>query len=174
MVEYNDLAPNWRQTMEECVMADVALEGTQTHHGSRAKFLVGGLVILAAVGYLIVSSFGSSAQYFLTVAELRDKGSAVIGDDVRISGVVNGDSIKYDTQSLRLEFDIVDKLDDLSNPLHIVYVGPKPDLLQHEAQAIIEGAWQEDGVFYAHNKADSLLLKCPTRYEEDYPEQVEG
>jgi cytochrome c-type biogenesis protein CcmE len=155
-------------------MADVALEGMQTHNRSRAKFLVGGLVILLAVGYLIVSSFGSSAQYFLTVAELRDKGTAIIGDDVRISGVVNGDSIKYDTQSLRLEFDIVDKLDDLSNPLHIVYVGPKPDLLQHEAQAIIEGTWQEDGVFYAHNKADSLLLKCPTRYEEDFPEQVEG
>lgn len=155
-------------------MADVVLEGTQTHTGSRAKFLVGGLVILVAVGYLIVSSFGSSAQYFLTVAELRDKGSAIIGDDVRISGVVNGDSIKYDTKSLRLEFDIVDRLDDLSNPLHIVYVGPKPDLLQHEAQAIIEGTWQEDGVFYAHGKADSLLLKCPTRYEEDFPEQVEG
>jgi cytochrome c-type biogenesis protein CcmE len=155
-------------------MADLALEGTQTHNTSRTKFLVGGLVILVAVGYLIVSSFGSSAQYFLTVAELRGKGADIIGDDVRISGVVNGDSITFDTQSLRLEFDIVDSLDDLSNPLHVIYVGPKPDLLKHEAQAIIEGVWQEDGSFYAHNKADSLLLKCPTRYEEDYPEQIEG
>jgi cytochrome c-type biogenesis protein CcmE len=155
-------------------MAEVALEEIQTSSNSRAKFLVGGLVILLAVGYLIVSSFGSSAQYFLTVAELRAKGAAMIGDDVRISGVVNGDSIVYDAQALRLEFDVVDSLDDLSNPLHVVYIGPKPDLMQHEAQAIIEGAWQDDGVFYAHNRADSLLLKCPTRYEEDYPEQVEG
>jgi len=155
-------------------MAEVALEKIQTGSGSRAKFLVGGLVILLAVGYLIVSSFGSSAQYFLTVAELRTKGADMIGDDVRISGVVNGDSIVYDAQALRLEFDVVDSLDDLSNPLHVVYIGPKPDLMQHEAQAIIEGAWQDDGVFYAHTRADSLLLKCPTRYEEDYPEQVEG
>jgi cytochrome c-type biogenesis protein CcmE len=155
-------------------MAEVALEEIQTSSGSRTKFLVGGLVILLAVGYLIVSSFGSSAQYFLTVAELRAKGADMIGDDVRISGVVNGDSIVYDVQSLRLEFDLVDSLDNLNNPLHVVYVGPKPDLMQHEAQAIIEGAWQDDGVFYAHNRADSLLLKCPTRYEEDYPEQVEG
>jgi cytochrome c-type biogenesis protein CcmE len=155
-------------------MAEVALEEIQTSSNSRAKFLVGGLVILLAVGYLIVSSFGSSAQYFLTVAELRAKGAAMIGDDVRISGVVNGDSIVYDAQALRLEFDVVDSLDDLSNPLHVVYIGPKPDLMQHEAQAIIEGAWQDDGVFHAHNRADSLLLKCPTRYEEDYPEQTEG
>jgi cytochrome c-type biogenesis protein CcmE len=155
-------------------MAEAALEEIQTGSGSRTKFLVGGLVILLAVGYLIVSSFGSSAQYFLTVAELRAKGADVIGDDVRISGVVNGDSIVYDAQSLRLEFDVVDSLDDLRDPLHVVYIGPKPDLMQHEAQAIVEGAWQDDGVFYAHNRADSLLLKCPTRYEEDYPEQAEG
>ena len=155
-------------------MADVAVEGTQISSGSRVKFLVGGAIILLAVGYLIVSSFGSSAQYFLTVEELRTKGTDIIGDDVRISGIVNGDSISYDPQSLRLEFDIVDSLNDVSEPLHVIYVGPKPDLMQHEAQAIIEGAWQEDGVFYAHNRADSLLLKCPTRYEEDFPDQVEG
>jgi cytochrome c-type biogenesis protein CcmE len=28
----------------------------------------------------------------------------------------------------------------------------------------------EDGVFYA----DELLLKCPTKYEEAVPEQIEG
>jgi cytochrome c-type biogenesis protein CcmE len=154
-------------------MAEVALERTQTRNTSRIKFLVGGFVILLAVGYLIVSGFGT-AQYFLTVEELRAKGADIIGDDVRLSGVVDGDSITYDVESLRLEFNVVDNLDDLSNPLHVVYIGPKPDLMQHEAQAIIEGAWREDGVFYAHSRADSLLLKCPTRYEEDFPEQAEG
>lgn len=141
---------------------------------SRIKFVAGGIVILLAVGYLIVSSFGSSSQYFFTISELRDKGEEIRGDDVRISGRVIGDSIFYDAQALRLEFDVVDDLADLSNPLHIVYHGPKPDLMQHEAQAIIEGTWQNDGVFYAHDRADSLLLKCPTRYEEEYPEQIEG
>ena len=155
-------------------MAEVAVERTETGTGSRTKFLIGGLVILLAVGYLIVSSFGSSAQYFLTVAELRAKGANIVGDDVRVSGVVNGASILYDAPSLRLEFDIVDNLNNLDNPLHVVYFGPKPDLLQHGAQAIIEGTWQEDGVFHAHNRADSLLLKCPTRYEEEFPDQVDG
>ena len=155
-------------------MAEVAAERTETGASSRTKFLIGGLVILLAVGYLIVTSFGSSAQYFLTVAELRAKGANIVGDDVRVSGVVNGASIRYDAPSLRLEFDIVDNLNNLDNPLHVVYFGPKPDLLQHEAQAIIEGTWQEDGVFHAHNRADSLLLKCPTRYEEEFPDQVDG
>jgi len=155
-------------------MAEAVLEGTQTRNTSRTKFLVGGLIILAAVGYLIVSSFGSSAQFFLTVGELRSKGTAIVGDGVRVSGIVIGDSISYDSQNLRLEFDIVDNLDDQNSPLHVIYYGPKPDLMQHEAQAIIEGVWSQDGTFYAHDRADSLLLKCPTRYEEEFPDQVEG
>jgi cytochrome c-type biogenesis protein CcmE len=155
-------------------MAEATFEGPQTSSASRTKFLVGALVILLAVGFLVVNSFGNSAQFFFTVAELRDKGADMIGKDVRISGVVIGDSIRYDTQpSLRLEFDIVDNLADPSDPLHVVYLGPKPDMLKHEAQAIIQGVWNEDGTFYAHERADSLLLKCPSRYEEEFPEQVE-
>lgn len=154
-------------------MIETVFGKTQTG-SAQVKFLLGGLVILLAVGYLIVSSFGSSSQFFLTIAELRGKGGNIIGDDVRVSGVVIGDSIRYDTQTLRLEFDVVDNLEELSSPLHVVYIGPKPDLLQHEAQAIIEGVWSEDGTFYAHDRTDSLLLKCPTRYEEEFPEQVEG
>jgi cytochrome c-type biogenesis protein CcmE len=47
-------------------------------------------------------------------------------------------------------------------------VGPKPDLLRNEAQAIMTGHMAPDGVFYA----EELLLKCPTRYEEAVPEQA--
>lgn len=159
---------------EKEVETTESIETIETGNTARTKFLVGGLVILIAVGYLIVSSFGSSAQYFLTVEELHGKGDTILGKDVRISGIVIGDSIQYDAKALRLEFDIVDDLQHPENPLHVVYIGPKPDLMQDEAQAIIEGTWNEDGTFYAHDRADSLLLKCPTRYEEEYPDQADA
>jgi len=54
--------------------------------------------------------------------------------------------------------------------LKVVYEDVKPDLLKHEAQAILRGQLGEDGRFYA----DEVLLKCPTRYEEDVPGQVGG
>ena len=37
-------------------------------------------------------------------------------------------------------------------------------------QAIIEGRLNPDGKF----QADTLLLKCPTRYEEQFPEQAQS
>jgi cytochrome c-type biogenesis protein CcmE len=52
--------------------------------------------------------------------------------------------------------------------LTIIYNGPKPDLLRDEAQAIVTGHLNEEGIFYA----DELLLKCPTKYQEAVPSQV--
>jgi cytochrome c-type biogenesis protein CcmE len=136
----------------------------------RAKFIIGGVVVAAAVVYLIVSSISSSAQYYLTVKELRGKGQAMAGRSLRVSGYVVGDSIAYTPQASSLSFDIVDTHEELSattkvDAIKILYTGPKPDLLQHEAQAIAEGKLNPDGTFTANN----LLLKCPTRYEDQFP-----
>ena len=136
----------------------------------RAKFLIGGVTIAAAVVYLIVSSLNSSAQYYLTVKEVRAKGQAMSARNLRVSGFVVGDSIVYNPQASNLSFDIVDTREELTattkaDTLKILYTGPKPDLLQHEAQAIAEGKLNPDGTFTASN----LLLKCPTRYEDQLP-----
>ena len=158
---------------------------------SKAKFIVGGALIIAAVIYLIVSSTQASAQYFLTVAELNQGNAAMVGKEVRISGAILGDSIKYDAETLTLEFTVVHIPGDndeitamggLAAVLHaatidptlprmqVVYQGVKPDLMRDEAQAIMTGRVGADGVF----QADELLLKCPTKYEEAVPEQVNG
>jgi cytochrome c-type biogenesis protein CcmE len=157
----------------------------------RAKFIVGGLLILAAVIYLIASSTQASAEYFMTVDELSAKGSSVVGRDLRVSGAVIGATIQYDPQTLNLSFEVanvpgdnkeIDAQGGLAAVLHqavidpnrshlkVLYNGPKPDLLRDEAQAIMTGHLGEDGVFYV----DELLLKCPTRYEEAVPQQVNG
>ena len=61
-------------------------------------------------------------------------------------------------------------VNDPNSPrLEVVYDDVKPDLLRHEAQAIVRGQLGEDGRFYA----DEVLLKCPTRYEE-VPDQAGG
>jgi len=157
----------------------------------RAKFLIGGLLILAAVVYLIVSSTQASAEYFLTVDEVRTQQGEITGRSLRISGAVIGETIQYDPDSLELSFDIAHVpgdnaaieaqgglalalhsavIDPARSRLTIVYNGPMPDLLQNEAQAIVTGRLGEDGVFYA----DELLLKCPTKYEEAVPGQANG
>jgi cytochrome c-type biogenesis protein CcmE len=155
----------------------------------RTKFFLGGALILAAVVYLIFSSAQASAEYFMTVNEVKAEGASVVGKSLRLSGAVLGDTINYDSNTLTLTFDVahvsgnnaeieaqgglaVVLKEAVNDPtrqhISVSYVGAKPDLLRGEAQAIMTGKLGEDGVFYA----DELLLKCPTKYEEAVPEQA--
>ncbi|HEU0292674.1 MAG TPA: cytochrome c maturation protein CcmE [Anaerolineales bacterium] len=153
------------------------------------KFVIGGIFVLGAVVFLIWSATNSGSEFFLTVDELHAKGGSMVDRNLRLSGAVIGDTIQYDAQTLTLTFEVahvpaddamIETEGGLADALHaavvdpsrermtIVYVGPKPDLLRNEAQAIVTGHLGDDGVFYANE----LLLKCPTKYEEAVPEQA--
>jgi cytochrome c-type biogenesis protein CcmE len=130
-----------------------------------------------------------SAPYFLTISEMMKQKDKVVDRQIRISGVVLGDTIKYDTASGALSFFIADIPGDyaevekqgglavvlenaVNDPdrqrIQVTYSGEKPDLLRNKAQAIMTGKLNKDGVFYA----DEILLKCPSRYEDKVPDQV--
>ncbi len=151
------------------------------------KFTVGGLILAAAVIILIITSIKGSAQYYYTVEELSSGDTRQT--NLRVSGVVLGDTIQYDRDSFELTFIIsnipgsnkeIEAAGGLAQVLHdaslnpsaarleVVYYGERPDLLTNEAQAIVTGSLGEDGRFYA----DELLLKCPSRYEDSVPNQV--
>jgi cytochrome c-type biogenesis protein CcmE len=131
----------------------------------------------------MVTSTADTARYFITVEELRAMGEGAVGRPITLSGAVLGDTIDYDAQEPRVTFAIVQvpgdpaaveaagglsavleaAVADTDAPrVEVVYEGVKPDLLQHRSQAILRGELAEDGRF----RADELLLKCPSRYEE--------
>ena len=139
---------------------------------NRLKFIVGAVVIFGAIIALIVSALGDSSQLFKTVDEYYAEESRLVGKDLRIAGWVIGDSIQYtqvDAETSRLEFDIVDNIDNPGQVIRVVAMNePKPELLQHQAQALVDGHVDSSGTMHAN--PDGLLLKCPTRYEELEPE----
>lgn len=154
---------------------------------NRIQFILAGLVLLGAVVYLIFSGTITGGQYFITVDEVVNN-PEYEGQSIRLSGAVLGDTIVFDSETLSLDFTIVNipsEFENLAETLHLAVNDPNatrlavhldneviPDLLQHEAQAILTGHLDEDGVFYA----TELFLKCPSRYEEAVPGQsiVEG
>ena len=122
---------------------------------ARSKFIIGGAIIVLAVGYLIVSSVGGSTAYYLTVEEVKAKGPSE--RTVRVAGNVLGETIEWNAKELMLRFSIA----DASGSLAVIYNGPRPDMLKDDAEAIVEGRYIEGGSFEASN----LLLKCPSKYE---------
>ena len=117
----------------------------------RVKFIIGGVVIALAILYLIFTAARSTAAYFLTVEELHAKGSAVYGRNLRVSGKVVGDSVDFNSRDLVLRFQIAG---ESGETLPVVFNGPRPDQLR---------PGKFDGQEFT---ARTLLLKCPSRYEE--------
>jgi cytochrome c-type biogenesis protein CcmE len=133
------------------------------------KFIIGGLLIIGLVIFLIVQATMSTGAYYLTVSELEAKGTAMVGERVRVSGAVVEGSEDWQAKEMTLRFSITD---ESGKELPIVFYGPRPDNFQRAAEAIVEGELIPDGSGnqYAF-KADTLLLKCPSRYEEE-PEEI--
>ena len=152
----------------------------------REKFWVGGILLLLSAAFLIFTTLTSEQEFYVTVDELNQRGAELNGRNIRVLGVVLGDTIEYDGHTLSFEIahvpDNTAEIQDdggLAEVLHraandpttsrirVVLVDqPIPDLLQNEAQAIVTGTLDADGVFHA----DELLLKCPTRYQEEVPQ----
>jgi cytochrome c-type biogenesis protein CcmE len=157
----------------------------------RWKFLVVGVVILGAIGYLLFSSTLIGARYYVTVDDLVSDQS-MLGKTVRVSGAVDGEpSYNPDTKELSFvianipnDNDSIRKQGGLAAVLYNAVNDPSvtrlqvishdteiPDLLKDQAQAIMSGKLQQvDGqyVFYA----TEITLKCPTKYQEEVPDQV--
>jgi len=128
----------------------------------KTKFIIGGLVIAVAIVYLIYTGVQSSAAYYLTVDELYAKQSAMMGKQVRVSGLVDPETINYNHQDLILKFSI---MGENGQRLPIVFNGPQPDQMREGAEAIVEGKF--DGSIF---EAKTLLLKCPSRYDDSIEE----
>ncbi len=128
----------------------------------KIKFIIGGLVIVALIGYLIVSSISNAGAYYREVGEVLQQQTALTGKSLRVSGNIVTESIDYDSANLNLNFKISDPT-DATKQLAIHFHGVQPDQIGREgSSAIVEGTLGSNGVVEANN----LLLKCPSRYEE--------
>lgn len=120
----------------------------------KKKFLIGGLIVCLAIAYLGYTGFESSATYYLTISELREKGDSVYGKNVRVSGQVVPPSV--DQKGAVLSFTIADG----GQSLPVVYQGVVPDAFKAGSQVVVEGYLNSAGIF----QANTILTKCPSKY----------
>ena len=109
-------------------------------------------IVVACVGYLIYSASGGSAEYYITVSELK---SNTTSGFVRVAGVVQDDVQKTDG-GLHVTF--TEK--DATASLPVDYTGTLPDIFKPGITVVAEGKLGLDGVFHAR----TVLAKCPSRF----------
>lgn len=121
----------------------------------QTKFLAGGVVIAAALAYVIYAGVTQSAVYFVTPAELQ--AAPVPGKAYRLGGVVARGSLKWEARTLDLSF----ALSDGKATVPVRHKGTPPDLFGEGRGAVVEGSWSPEGYF----KASLILAKHSEEYK---------
>ena len=120
----------------------------------RGKFVAGGLVIAAALAYLIYAGVSQSVVYFVTPSELG--AAPVPGKAYRLGGMVKPGTLKWNPKSVELDF----ALSDGQAVIPVKHRGTPPDLFAEGRGAVVEGTWSGDGYFRA-----SLIM---AKHSEEY------
>ncbi|MBN2243643.1 MAG: cytochrome c maturation protein CcmE [Acidobacteria bacterium] len=127
---------------------------------ARMKFVVGGIIIIAALFWLGLVGFEESKAYYITVDEYRSMQESLAGKTIRLAGDVVPGSI--DRSKTRMEFVIGSG----KSRIKVRYVGSDiiPDTFNDESQALVEGSIADNGVFHARR----IEAKCASKYEAEY------
>lgn len=122
----------------------------------KLKFIIAILVIALGVSYLVYGGVKDTMVYYLTVEELQRRVPSVYNERVRVSGTVVPGTIDRKPDGV-IEFQITEE----GKNIDVVYGGVVPDIFKDDVEAVVEGVYTEQNVF----EADTLLAKCPTKYE---------
>ena len=117
-----------------------------------------GKLVPYAVGVVsigaVVAAFSSGASPYVTVAQAR----TMSGDRLHLQGELQKNSVRQDLKNGTLEFDLKDK-DGAT--MHVVHKGERVSL--SEATTIVAIGKPEGDAFVSQK----LLVKCPSKYEEE-------
>lgn len=127
----------------------------------KKKFIFGAAFLAVAIAVLGFTAFRNAATYYYNVSEAVSMGSAVYGQNIRVSGKVAVGTIVKEDQGRALRFNVVDE----TASLPVFYRGTVPDTFKEDGEIVAEGKLNADGVF----QATQIIAKCPSRYEEAPP-----
>lgn len=124
----------------------------------KKKYLIGGLILIAALILLGYFGFMGGLTYYYEVAELLEEANSISGQTVRVSGNVADDVVR---DGLEMQFTILD-MNDSEISLPVVYNGAVPDTFKVGNQVVVEGEYTT-GIF----EAEAIIVKCGSKYIPD-------
>ena len=89
------------------------------------RFLIGGVIILAALSYMIYGGMQEAIVYFVTPSELKATEQASGDKFLRMGGMVVKGSLKKDLQNLTYHFELTDG----TASFPVFFKGVPPDLV---------------------------------------------
>jgi cytochrome c-type biogenesis protein CcmE len=122
----------------------------------RAAIAVAAAIVIGAFGFLLWGGLDKNVVFFLTPKELLSKGNAAYDVPVRLGGMVQAGSVKWDADKLDLRFVVTDGQQQIT----VHSTGAPPQMFRDSIGVVVEGRYGHDGVF----ESKSLMVKHSNEY----------
>ena len=123
-----------------------------------------GVAILGVAGFFIYQALSSSLVYFILPSEYAAQPSEYEGQLIRLGGMVEENSVHYDSDNIQLNFNLTDSY----QAYPVSYHAAPPELFKENTGVVIEGNFDGDTFI-----GDTLLIKHSENYQAVEGETVD-
>ena len=114
------------------------------------------LVSISLALFFVLKALNDKIVFFYTPTNLSED-SDIIGENIRVGGLVLENSIKYSNDGLRVSFVITDN----KNMIDVFYSGILPDLFREKQGVVVEGS-------FLKSKKTFNAKKVLAKHDENY------
>jgi len=129
----------------------------------RRRRLVAGLVITAALGFLLLRAVGDATVYFKTADEAVAERAELGSHRFRLEGLVVPGSVRDGSDEV--DFTVRGQQ---GATVDVVHTGDVPELFQPDIPVVMEGRFQGETFV-----SDRILVKHTNEYKAENPDRVE-
>ena len=125
-----------------------------------AKWIVGGLVIAAAIGVMASLNLGDNLVYFYTPVEAKAQAADLKNQNIKIGAMVIPGTVDWNAEQLSLKF----KMSDMKGTeIEVHHKGTPPDMFKEGQGVVVEGRLKNGGdLIVSHH----LMVKHSEEYKK--------
>ena len=127
---------------------------------NQRRFIVGAVLIAAAVSYLVYAGIKTTSVYYFEMDEFVAHRAAHAGEDLRVKGWVRAGTVQWDAATNVLAFELARQ--DGTEPVPVAYKGILPDMFAEGREVVVEGKYEPSGLH-----AKQIMTSCPSKYEAE-------
>ena len=128
-----------------------------------ARIGITGLVLVMAFTGLLYSTLSEGTEYYKHVDEVMANPAEWQGKRLQVHGFAK------DVRRAREAFKWRFELHNNGKVIHATYEGIPPDTFKDDAEVVMKGTLQPDGTFIVAAGNNSIMAKCPSKYEAQAP-----
>jgi len=123
------------------------LSATDAMRRRTRRFIFIALTV-AALAFVVIAAGGinDNLVYYWTPSDLRASGDKAYGATIRLGGMVKTGSIRHQSGTTGVEFDV----NDANAVVHVKSSGVPPQMFRDNIGVVVEGTMTRDGTFESH------------------------